>query len=334
MSVIYISNPQTRLSLEKNRITATYEDGSKTSFPIASVESISFLTKAHITVACMEECLKLGIPVSFMTRGGHYLGRLLSSGHVDAELQRAQCELYNTDFSLNFSKIIISAKIKNQLTVLRRYAKSKHIDISEPRRNICLYISKIPYAQNLSELMGYEGQCAKLYFAGMALCIDEKFKFNGRNRRPPKDPFNSLISLGYTILMNEIYNEIENRGLNPYFGFMHQDHEKHPTLASDLLEEWRAPLIDSLAMSLINGHELSEEHFVLGTIEKPGCFLTKEGLKIYLKKLEKKLQTKVNYLSYAPYPVTFRRAIALQTARLAKAISEGDASVYEPLIIR
>jgi len=134
--------------------------------------------------------------------------------------------------------------------------------------------------------------------------------------------------------LNEIYNEIENRGLNPYFGFMHQDHEKHPTLASDLLEEWRAALIDSLSMSLINGHELLEEHFVLGTIEKPGCFLTKEGLKIYLKKLEKKLQTKVNYLSYAPYPVTFRRAIALQTARLAKAISEGDASVYEPLIIR
>lgn len=334
MSVIYVSDPKTRLNLEENRIIATYEDGSKSSFPIAAVESISFLTRAHITIACLEECLKVGIPVSFMTRGGHYFGRLLSSGHVNAELQRKQSNLYNTEFSLNFSKIIISAKIKNQLTILRRYAKSKNVDISELRQNICAIIPKITYAENLSELMGYEGQCAKLYFSGLSKCIEEKFAFKGRTRRPPKDPFNSLISLGYTILMNEIYNEIENKGLNPYFGFMHQDHEKHPTLASDLVEEWRAPLIDSLAMSLINGHELLEEHFIIGTIEKPGCFLTKEGLKIFLKKLEKKLQTKVSYLSYAEYPVTFRRAIALQVARLAQAITEGDASIYEPLIVR
>ena len=334
MSVIYVSEPKTKISTEENRIIMDDGEGLKQSFPIESVEGITFLSKAHITVACMEKCLKLGIPVSFMSRGGHYFGRLISTGHINAELQRNQSRLYDSEFSMEFSRRIINAKIRGQLTVLKRYAKSRDIDISDIQSQIRAIIEKIPRTNSVSELMGYEGQCAKLYFAGLSKCIEEKFAFNGRNRRPPKDPFNSLISLGYSVLMNEIYSEIENKGLNPYFGFMHRDAEKHPTLASDMLEEWRAPLADALAMSLINGHELSEEHFVLGTIEKPGCFLTKEGLKIYLKKLEKKLQTKASYLSYAPYPVTFRRAIALQTARLAKAISEGDASIYEPLIIR
>ena len=293
MSIIYVTESQANISTEENRIVMDNGEGLKQSFPIESVEGITFLSRAHISVACMEKCLHLGILVSFMSKGGHYFGRLLSTGHINAELQREQSKLYNTEFSLNFSKIIIYAKVKNQLTVLRRYAKSKSVDISEHRRNICAIIPKITNAQNIQELMGYEGQCAKLYFSGLSRCIEEKFAFKGRNRRPPKDPFNSLISLGYTILMNEIYNEIENKGLNPYFGFMHQDHEKHPTLASDMLEEWRAVIVDSIAMSLINGHELLEEH-----------------------------------------PVTFRRAIALQTARLANAITEGDASIYEPLVIR
>ena len=334
MSIVYVSEPTTRIGTEENRIVIDNEDGLKQSFPIESVEGITFLSRAHITVACMEKCLHLGIPVSFMTKSGHYFGRLVSTGHVSAELQRQQSSLYDTDFAKDFSKRIIHAKTRNQLTVLKRYAKSRNVDISDIKSQMCISIAKISVAESISELMGYEGQCAKLYFAGLSKCIEEKFAFNGRNRRPPKDPFNSLISLAYSILMNEIYNEIENKGLNPYFGFMHRDAEKHPTLASDLLEEWRAPLADSLAMSLINGHELGEEHFVLGTLNKPGCFLTKDGIKIFLKKFEKKLQTKVSYLSYANHQVSFRRAISMQVGRLVQAITEGDASCYEPLIIR
>ena len=134
--------------------------------------------------------------------------------------------------------------------------------------------------------------------------------------------------------MNEIVCEIENKGLNPYFGFMNRDAEKHPTLASDLLEEWRAAVIDSMAMSLINGHEMGKEYFRFGNDEHQGCFLTKDGMKIFLKKLETKLQTKVKYLPYVDYAVPFRRAVTLQIGKLTQAITEGDAAIYEPLVTR
>lgn len=161
----------------------------------------------------------------------------------------------------------------------------------------------------------------------------KNFVFQGRNKRPPKDEFNSMISLGYSILMNEVYCKIEMKGLNPYFGFIHRDAEKHPTLASDMMEEWRAVIVDATAMSMINGHEIRKEHFMFD-MDQPGCYLTREGLKLYLNKLERKFQTEVRYLKYIEYPVSFRRAILLQMESLVKAMEEGDANIYEPIVIR
>ncbi len=181
--------------------------------------------------------------------------------------------------------------------------------------------------------MGYEGTAAKYYFSGLAREVDQDFSFHGRNRRPPKDPFNSMISLGYSIIMNELCSVIQRRGLNPYFGFMHQDRENHPTLASDLMEEWRAVIVDATVMSLINGHEISLDHFQ-NNVDMPGCYLTKEGMRIFLNKLEKKLRTKVNYLTYIDYAVSFRSAIDLQVRQLVKAIEENDCELYKEVIIR
>ena len=104
--------------------------------------------------------------------------------------------------------------------------------------------------------MGYEGAAARIYFSTLGKLIDSEFIFSGRNKRPPLDPFNSMISLGYSIILNEIYGKLEGKGLNPYFGILHKDREKHPTLASDMMEEWRAVLIDTLVMGMLNGQPL------------------------------------------------------------------------------
>ena len=181
--------------------------------------------------------------------------------------------------------------------------------------------------------MGYEGYAARAYFAGLAEVIDPEFKFKGRSKQPPLDEFNSMISLGYSILMNVLYSSIEAKGLNPYFGFMHRDREKHPTLASDLMEEWRAVIVDSVAMSLVNGHEIHKEDFYFD-METPGCFLTRSGLKIFLGKMENKLSTKAKYLPNVDYSVSFRYGIALQIDSLIKAMESHDARLYKPIEIR
>ena len=333
MSYLYIDENVAVIGIEENRFTVKYKDGMIRSVPAETLEAITVLGNAQITAKCMQECLKRGIPVSYFSKGGKYFGRTVSTGHIKAELQRKQASLYDKQFSFELAKKIIGAKLQNQLVVLRRYAKSKGADVSEMEKMINNGISKSQTSKQLSELMGYEGMGAKYYFEGLSKCVDKEFYFKGRSRRPPMDEFNSMISLGYSILMNEIYGAIEAKGLNPYFGFMHRDAEKHPTLASDMMEEWRAVLVDATVMSMINGHEVQKDDFYVD-VEAPGVFIGKDALKMFLNKLEKKFQTLNKYISYVDYEVSFRRAISLQIGQLVRAVESNDAAIYEPIRIR
>ncbi len=333
MSLLFVEESNAVIGIESNRCVVNYANGLKRMVPIETLEGITIMGHAQITTQCVQECLKKGIPVVFYSKGGSYFGRLQSTGHVNVARQRKQCALYESEFAQDLSRHILCAKLKNQAVVLKRYEKSKGISVSESVKMIHICREKLLQCDTISEMMGYEGNAAKAYFEGLSKLVDIDFSFHGRSKRPPKDEFNSMLSLGYSILMNELYGKIEEKGLNPYFGFMHRDKEKHPTLASDMMEEWRAVIVDSTVMSMINGHEIQKEDFVMN-LEEPGCFLTKKGLRSYLTKLEKKLQTESRYLSYVEYAVSFRRGIALQIDKLAKAIEEEDASLYKPIEIR
>ncbi len=332
MGLLYVNESGAVIGVEANKCTVQYKDGMKKMIPIESLEGITIMGRSQMTTQCAEECMVRGIPVAYFSKGGRYFGRLMSTGHINVERQRRQSELYDTEFSLQLSKNIINAKIKNQSVVLKRYEKSKGLLLNEEQKMMDICRNKVLRCERIEESIGFEGQAARYYFQGLSKCIDDPFKFQGRSR-PPLDEFNSMISLGYSILMNEVYCKIEMKGLNPYFGFLHRDAEKHPTLASDMMEEWRAVIVDATAMSMINGHEIHKEHFI-SDLEEPGYYLTKDGLKLYLNKLEKKFQTSVRYLKYVDYPVSFRRAILLQMEQLVKAIEKGDANLYEPLVIR
>lgn len=333
MSLLYINENGAVVGIDGCRCNVKYADGMKRSLPIEFLEAITIMGKSQMTTQCIEECLKRGIPVSYFSKGGVYFGRLQSTGHINVARQRKQCALYDTEFALKLAKKIIDAKLKNQSVVLRRYEKSKGMQLDEIQKMINICRTKVLRCDSIPEVIGYEGQGAKYYFKGLSECVDEQFRFKGRSRRPPLDEFNSMLSLGYSILMNEVYCKIDTKGLNPYFGFMHRDAEKHPTLASDLMEEWRSIIVDSTVMSMINGHEIALDDFTT-RLDEPGIYLQKKGLKKYLNKLEKKLQTSVKYLSYVDYSVSFRKAIQLQVNQLAKAIEMEDVNIYEPVRIR
>ena len=333
MPLLFVNDNHVNVGIEGNRCYAKYKDGMKKSIPIETLDGITIMGQAEVTSHCIQYCLTKGIPLSYYSKGGSYFGRLISTGHVNVERQRMQCSLYQTPFAIELSKKLIKAKIKNQYVVLRRYEKSKNIQESEWAKMIKICRMKVEQTEKISEIMGYEGQAAKAYFKGLSKIIDREFIFHGRNRRPPKDEFNSMISLGYSIIMNELYGTIEEKGLNPYFGFMHTDKEKHPTLASDMMEEWRAVIVDSTVMGMINGHEIHKDDFQVN-MDTPGCYLTKEGMRKFIAKLEKKFQTEVKYLGYISYPVTFRRAITLQIENLVRAIENQDPEMYQPIEIR
>ena len=321
--------------MKDGRITVIQSDDLLRTLPIESVEGITIIGNGQITTSCIGECLKRGISIQYYSSKGAYFGKLSSTKHVNTKRQRLQVRLTeDKTFALTLSKIILQAKLNNQIVLLRRYQRNSKIHVNEEINTIKRLKDKISLGKDLPEISGYEGNAARAYFKGLNNLINvSEFKFNGRNRRPPKDPFNSLLSFGYTILLNDIYGAIESRGLNPYFAFLHQDREKHPTLSSDLIEEWRPIIVDSIAMALINGREISIENFYRDKATR-GVYFTKEGLKKYILKIEKRLDTSMRYLNYIDYPVSFRRAIDMQVLQLCKAIEEKDPNLYQPVIIR
>jgi CRISPR-associated protein Cas1 len=334
MSQLYVNEASAQIGYAEHRITVKYKDGLLKSLPVETVEGISVFGGAHMSSQCAAECLKRGIDVQYYSSGGTYFGRLTSTGHVNTYRQKKQAFLSeNMDFRLRFSKKIIAAKINNQMVVVKRYLRSSEALVGDELIIMKNAAKKIGDCEAIPEVMGFEGSAAKAYYSALGRLVDPAFSFRGRSRRPPKDPFNSMLSLGYTLLMSEVYGGLESKGLNPYFGFMHEDREKHPTLASDLMEEWRAVIVDSVVMSLVNGHEISISGF-LTPEDQNGVFLSKESMKIFIGKLERKFMDKQSYLPYAKYPVTFRSAVNMQANELAKTIESGDTELYSPIMIR
>jgi CRISPR-associated protein Cas1 len=217
--------------------------------------------------------------------------------------------------------------------VAKRYIKQTTPEINEKIKQLQIAERRILDAKSIEEIMGLEGTAAKNYFGILATVIDKDFSFQGRNRRPPKDPFNAMISLGYTIIFYEIYAELENQSINPFIGFTHATQPNHPSLVSDLIEEWRAALVDSTVMSLIQGHEIDINEFVRDE-DSGGVVISSKGVRKLVEKLEKKMATRMNYISYLDSPVSFRRGIWWQAKTLAHCIDYGQLKDYSPLHIR
>ena len=332
MSYLYVCEQGATIGYEGCRFNVKCKDGMLKSVPAETLETIQVFGGIQLTTQCMTECLKRGINVVFYSAHGAYYGRLISTNHVNVSRQRIQAAL-SENFKLAISKNIVNAKIRNQIVILRRYARNQTTNCDCEIDEMLRLDKKIDMCEAVDEIMGYEGAAARCYFEALGRLITPEFKFKNRSRRPPLDPFNSMISLGYSIILNEIYGKLEGKGLNPYFGVLHKDREKHPTLASDLMEEWRAVLIDSLTMSILNGHELSTDDFYKEE-GKEGVFLSKRSFKTYTAKLEDKFHSENKYLSYVDYPVSFRRAMDLQFNQFCSAIESNDPLLYKPVQIR
>ncbi len=206
-------------------------------------------------------------------------------------------------------------------------------DIKSECGALCVFEKKIKEADTIEEIMGYEGIAARKYFSALSKIVGDEFKFKGRNKRPPQDPFNSMLSFAYTLVFYEIFAELDQRSINPYLGFIHQTKQSHPALVSDLLEEWRAVLVDSLVLSLIRGREISINEFSKDSSSK-AVIISDKGIKIIIRKLESKLNSSMNYLEITENPMSYRRGIWWQVKSLAKCIEQEDVGLYKPLRLR
>lgn len=335
MSVIYLYEPESKVSFSENRIIVNSGRDLVTSLPVEKVESIVLFGNIQLTGKLINVMLERGISIIWLSHRGKFFGKLESTSDVNITRQRKQFELSSDPkFCLQFSKKIISAKVNNQKVVIRRYNRNMSIpELEKQIKDLNILLDKIDSATSVPNLLGYEGNASRVYFSALSRFVDGEFKFNGRNKRPPRDRFNSMLSFAYTLLMYDIYTAILTKKLHPYAGFLHQDKESHPSLASDLMEEWRAVLADSMVLNAIHRNKIDPNDFERDE-ETGGIYMGKSSSKIFIKDYESKINTPSEYLGYLGYNLTFRRAAVEQANRLCHAIESEDPEIYEPIRIR
>ena len=258
MAHLYITDNGSVIGVEGGRFVIHQKKNLIKSIPKESVESISIFGNSTMTTPCMQEILISNIPVCFFSGKGRYYGRLVSTSGDKVTLLKQQFKsTEDKEFTIRFAQKIISAKIHNKQVVLFRYLGPQKGDCLQDLSAISVMERKVGLSREAAEIMGHEGYASRTYFKLLNRVIRPEFHFYGRNRRPPKDPFNAMLSLGYTLLLYEIMAKIEKIGLNAYCGVLHYDRDGSPALAEDLMEEWRAVIVDSLVMSMIQGNEVN-----------------------------------------------------------------------------
>lgn len=331
LSYAYITEEGARVQKKGGRFLVGRNLEIMFEIPEETLEGLILIGSVQISSQAMISLLQLGIPVTWISHTGKFFGRLESTSHVNVFKQQKQVLLQNTDFSLAISKQVILAKVHNQLIILQRHARKESIgQVEKAMQQIKAIRKHIHTAADREELMGYEGSIARVYFSALGHLVPEKFAFEKRTRQPPLDSFNTMLSFGYTLLMYDIYTAISNQGLHPYFGFLHALKNHHPALASDLMEEWRPVLIDSMVLALIHRHEILPEHFQRGE-DGVGIFLTREGRTKFISAYEKRLRA-VN--KYGEEKQSYRKALETQAGKYAQALMGEDATIYHPVYIR
>jgi CRISP-associated protein Cas1 len=281
MRTLYISEQNCYLSLQKESVVVKQGDTIYGEVQLPLLEQILIFGKSQVTTQVIRTCLWRDIPIGYLSRMGYCYGRMLPISRGYRQLSRYQLDLSSID-RLITARTIVEAKLKNSRVLLRRQQKKHNSTIIENALKSLEYLASMAAnADSLDKLMGFEGAGAVQYFSAFSECLtNSDFVFTSRSKRPPGNPVNAMLSFGYQILWNHLLSLIELQGLDPYCACLHQGHDGHAALASDLIEVFRAPIVDSLVMYLINRkivHAKDDFEFRNG-----GCYLNNNGRKKYL----------------------------------------------------
>ncbi len=299
---------------------------------IFETSQMSLFGNVQISAQAIRELASREVPVVHLSYGGWLNAVTAPPPHKNIELRRAQFAAANDEEKcLKLARSFVSGKIYNQRTLLRRNAKElpnvSLVFLREMRR-------KSASAKNLQELLGMEGAAAREYFSKFALMFKQNgeqpaFDFTTRNRRPPKDPINALLSFLYSMLMKEMLVTLIGIGFDPYLGFYHQPRYGRPALALDLMEEFRPIVADSVVIGLINTGEIRKQDFIT---RLTGCALTDSGRKRVIEAFERRLNTTITHPIFG-YTVSYRRIFEIQARLLARFLT-GEISEYPSFITR
>lgn len=329
MSSIYIDEQGAVLHHRGDEVQVEKEHVVIASLPLAQIDRVILAGGIQLSTQVMALFLKHNIPVSFMSIYGDYRGQLTPPTHKNIGLRVNQYQRYlDEEFRLHIARILIGAKISNCLEFVQKYQRMhSETDLSNFAAAIEAELAPVERAATREVLMGHEGVAARCYFEAFGHMVRREFAFTGRSKRPPGDPVNALLSLGYTLLFHEMVTVLEAIGLDPYLGFLHDIDYGRASLAVDICEEFRY-LIDALVLALVNRGELIQTDFHKG--EDGGWFLEEKGRKTFYAAYEHKIRTEV---ACNGMTMCYRRVFLHQAELLARVVKGEDAE-YRPYLMR
>ncbi|MEC4805706.1 MAG: type I-D CRISPR-associated endonuclease Cas1d [Jaaginema sp. PMC 1079.18] len=325
MTILYITQPDAVLSKKYEAFTVALkqedETWKKKAIPAQTIEQVVLMGNPSVTGEALGYALELGMPVHYLTTFGKYIGSALPGHSRNGQLRLAQYNrYYDRDRRLDLAKVFVAGKIHNQFTVLSRLNVA-----SNPLKQRKALVKQ---QQTLDEVRGVEGLAAREYFAGIATILEETWGFNHRNRRPPTDPVNALLSFGYGLLRVQVTAATHLAGLDPYIGYLHEVHHGQPAMVLDLMEEFRALVADRVVLSVLRTREIQKSDFQ----ESLGAYrLSDTGRKTFLNAFERKMNDEFKHPTFG-YRCTYRRAVELQARLLARHLQEDIP--YKPLMLR
>lgn len=263
-TTIAITSPGTQLSVDSSHFTLRAGGKRIGRIPPSMIGQIVVHHGVEVTRKAMDRLGNTGVPVTFLGRDGRVQARLVPPWKYDAapRLEQARCHL-DPVLRFRLARRLVDAKIANSAAMLRRHG-SNHPDqaLKDAYRKLKKLRQDLGAAETIEQLMGHEGYASRVYFQVFPLMLRAEWAtFTGRNRRPPKDPVNAVLSYCYGVLTNDALCLAESAGLDPYVGFLHGAEARRPNLALDLIEPFRPVLADRLALRLINLGTLKPCHF-------------------------------------------------------------------------
>lgn len=268
LNTLYITTPEAYLRKDGTNLVVVAGDTEKFRIPITNLESVCTFGYQGASPGAMKLCSDHGVGLSFFSSEGRFIARIQGPKQGNILLRKRQFELIDDQpIRLHIASRMITAKVVNSRSVLRRFIRDypdrpgiHSIENSAARlRQICHLTMA---TDSFDELRGLEGEAASRYFDSFRhLILNTQFKFTQRNRRPPTDPVNAMLSFGYSLLANDCAAALESVGLDPAAGFMHSLRPGRNSLALDLMEEFRAYIVDRLVVSLINTRQITTNDF-------------------------------------------------------------------------
>jgi len=334
LRTLYLLQHGQVLGKESERLVIRANGRVKAEIPAIKVDQIMVFGNAQITTQAMQFCLSERIPIYLLSAAGRYYGVVDSFDTDPVLLQQAQFrKADDAAFCLKLARELVRGKVANSRTLLLRTARKHDVPpLERAALELKRVLAQLTGANSLDTLRGFEGNAARVYFGAMQQALTPDWGFTGRNRQPPRDPVNAMLSYGYTLLFYNVYSFIRARGLNPHVGYLHPLRAGHPALASDMVEEFRAMVVDAVVWNLTLNRRLGPDDFIRPPEGGRGCLLRELARARFIREMEKKFNAPITH-PVSGLKLDYRRCMEHQINLLAGVIRDTQPA-YRAMVLR